>query len=294
MSLVQGMVAMTCEVMGLGLQADTMGRAEDDTMQVGGLIRQWRQQRRLSQARLAYSAEVSPRHLSCLETGKSRPSRQMLLVLASALDVPLRERNVWLTAAGFAPAYPESDLFSDEHTAVRHAVELVVKHAPYGAIAIDRQWTVLMLDEAWEPFRQALMPRPLRVGDNLLEHTLAMDGLRPLLTNWEDVARATLERLRREAIATGDAGLEALFERLVRLPGVPEDWQIAQPQRAEQLVVPVRLRAHGLDLSLFTTLTTVGTPVDVTLSEIRVESYYPADEASLALMTAMREGTLSF
>ena len=262
-------------------------------MQVGGLIRQWRTQRRMSQAVLADCAQVSPRHLSCLETGKSHPSRQMVLVLASALDVPLRERNVWLTAAGFAPAYPETDLFADEATAVRHAVELVVNHAPYGAIAIDRTWTVLMLDTPWEPFRQAVMPRPIRVGDNLLEHTLSQDGLRPLIVNWEEVARATLERLRREAIASGDDALNDLFDELVTLPGIPEDWRTAQPELAERLVVPVRLRSHGLELSLFTTLTTVGTPVDVTLSEIRVESYYPADEASLALMEAMRSGTLT-
>ncbi len=257
-------------------------------MTVGPLIRQWRVQRRMSQAALSDAAEVSTRHLSCLETGKAHPSQQMVLLLASALDIPLRERNTLLRSAGYAPAYAETDLFADSGTAVRHAVELIVQSAPFGAIAVDRLWTIIVQDTAYDAFRRSLLPRPMEVGDNLLERTFAADGLRPYIENWEEVARTTLERVRREALADSDDALWALYERLLAMDGVPVGWRQPASFLADRLVVPIILRAAGQRASLFSTLTTVGTPVDVTLSEIRIESYYPADAQTEALLRAVR------
>jgi transcriptional regulator with XRE-family HTH domain len=260
------------------------------TMTVGPLLREWRVQRRMSQAALSDAAEVSTRHLSCLETGKAHPSQQMVLLLASALDVPLRERNTMLRAAGYAPAYPESDLFADSGTAVRHAVELIVHSAPFGAVAVDRLWTVVLQDSAFDAFRRSVFPRPMEVGDNLLERTFAADGLRPFIENWEEVARTTLERVRREALADSDDELWALYESLLGMQGVPSEWRQPATFLADRLVIPVVLRVGDQRASLFSTLTTVGTPVDVTLSELRIESYYPADAQTEALLRAVRDG----
>jgi transcriptional regulator with XRE-family HTH domain len=256
-------------------------------MVIGSLLRHWRERRRLSQAELAELAEVSARHLSCLERGRARPSRPMVLVLASALDVPLRERNTLLRAAGFAPAYRETDLGAPEMAQVRLALELMLhNHEPHGAVVLDRTWNVLMANRPWRTIFESMMgPRAEPV--NLLKLTFDPGGLKPLLLNWEEVAKATLERVRREAATEGDDELHALYEELCAMPGVPDsvlrsDWSSPPP-----LVIPVKIGLPGVQLSLFTTLTTLGTPTDVTLSELRIEAYHPADEATAAWMRAV-------
>ncbi|TNE87970.1 MAG: XRE family transcriptional regulator [Deltaproteobacteria bacterium] len=243
---------------------------------VGGLIRGWRRKRRMTQQDLAEAAEVSTRHLSCLETGKARPSQEMVLVLGSAMDMPLRARNTLLMAAGFAPAYRQHDLDAPEMASVRLALDFLLKQAePYGAVVLDRTWHVIQVNRAFE-LLGVMLGSPVLPGDNLLRLLFTGKGLREVITNWEELARDTLQRLHREAIITQDEALFALFEELLAVPGVPASWRRDDPEEASALVVPMNLRVMGQELSMFTTVTTLGTPVDVTLSELRIESYFPA------------------
>ncbi len=254
---------------------------------LGDLLRHWRKQRRLSQQALAEDAEISTRHLSCLETGRARPSREMLLVLASALDVPLRERNTMLLAAGFAPAYRETDLSSPALRPLRTAMEHLLLHAePYGALAMDRTWNLVMANRPFRGLAELLLGRPLRVGENMLELTLRSDALAPAIRHYDAVARAMLLRLHREAVTTGDADLFDLLAHLESLDGVPPDWRRDAFLTEHPVAMTVDLDLGGQPLSLFTTLTTMGTPTDVTASELRIEHYFPADAASEAFLRA--------
>lgn len=253
---------------------------------VGDLVRRWRELRRLSQSDLSQAAEVSTRHLSCVERGVARPSREMILVLASALDVPLRERNTMLQAAGFAPAYRETDLGAPEMAQVRQALELMLlNHEPFGAVVVDRAWNVMLANRPWNAVFGALAG-PGTGPVNLLRATFEPDGVRRFLLNWDEIARGTLERLRREATTEGDPELHALYEELLAMPGVPAALRNAAWDRPPPLVLPVRLRFGDVDLSLFTTIATLGTPTDITLSELRIEQYHPADAATAAWLRA--------
>ena len=254
---------------------------------VGGMIRHWRKQRRMSQLHLAEAAEVSTRHVSCLETGRAQPSRQMVLVLASALDVPLRHRNTLLQAAGFAPAYRETDLEAPGLEAVRYALGFMLEAAePNGVLVMDRCWDLYMANRPFQTLAQLVLGRALEPGDNMIELTLRDDGFKPFIRQWDDLARGMLLRLHREAVANGD---DVLFERVQQLEaieGVPQDWR-----RDVWVDVPVAmtmtLDLFGQQASLFTTLTTMGTPTDITLSELRIEHYFPADEASRLVLESL-------
>jgi len=250
---------------------------------VGRILRSWRRSRRLSQEQLALEAEVSPRHLSCIETGRARPSRDMVLRLASVLDLPLRERNVLLGAAGFAPAYRQTDFFSAEMAPVRRAVEFMLeRHEPYGAVVIDSGWNVLLANSGAQRLLAAFFPQgdPSLLG-NMLRLTLDPAGLRNVLTNWAPLARMTIHRTRLEAAAQGPESPAArILEEVMALDGLPDDVHQVPDPDALPLVVPLSLRRDELGVDLFATITTVGTPADVTAQEIRVETWFPADEAS--------------
>lgn len=247
---------------------------------IGELVRHWRRYRRLSQADLAEAAEVSTRHVSCVERGRARPSRQMVLILASALEVPLRERNTMLRAAGFPPVYRQTALDAPQMTAVRKAIGLLLdNHAPYPAIVIDPSWNVLLGNDPWRTLCALVLPGPEPIP-NVVRAIFEPGPLRSILDNWEEVARATLARVRREAMTEGDEALDELYNDLIVAPDLPrsvlrDNWDVPPA-----LLIPVRLRIGGDVLSLFTTLTTLGTPTDITLSELRIEQYFPADEAT--------------
>lgn len=252
---------------------------------VGGLVRQWRQLRGLSQLALADRAEVSTRHLSFVETGKSSPSREMVLVLASALEVPLRERNRWLLAAGFAPVYRERDFAAPEMGELRRVLELVLaQHEPFPALVVDRRWQVLMAN------RGAMRVLLTFAGDadvlsksggNGMHAIFRPDGLRHAIVNWQEVAATVLHRLRREAFddpsPDGVAALLAELERYGPWPG-PRDDDPDEPR----LLIPVHLRRGSLELRFVTTIASMGTPVDLTAHELRIETYYPLDEQTRA------------
>lgn len=253
---------------------------------VGTLLRGWRRRRRMSQLDLAEAAEVSTRHLSCVERGRARPSRQLVLVLASALEVPLRERNVLLQAAGHAPAYRAAPFDDPSLAPVRQALTFLLEaNEPNGMLVMDRAWRLLLVNRPFQVIATLALGRALVPGDNLLELSLAPWGFRPMMVDPDPLVRNMLQRLHREAVATGDPELFALLERLVALEGVPGDWRSAAVDDAPAM--GVRLQIAGQPLTLFTALTTLGTPGDATLSELRIETWFPADAATRAALEAL-------
>ena len=251
----------------------------------GGLLRAWRQSRRLSQEKLALSADVSPRHLSCIETGRASPSRDMVLLLASVLDVPFRDRNTLLAAAGFAPIYRETEYASPEMAPIRRAVGFILaRHEPYGAIVVDSGWNLIEANQGaarlFATFVPAEEPSLVTNMARLLFHP---QGMRDVIANWEEVARAMLIRTHLEAAAQGpDSPAARIYEELVAMPGVPTDIHRIEHGVPMSIVIPLYLERGGLAVKLFTTVTTLGTPADVTAQELRIETWFPADDASEA------------
>ncbi|WP_249999141.1 helix-turn-helix transcriptional regulator [Actinoplanes sp. M2I2] len=246
---------------------------------VGELLRQWRQKRGISQLDLAIAADVSPRHVSLVETGRSRPSPEMILRLAHQLQVPLRDRNRLLLAGGFAPRYPERPLNDDALSAARSAVQRVLDaHEPYPALVFDRRWNILLTNRAVDPFFAQVAPDLLRPPVNLVRLGLDPRGLAALVVNLADVRAMFRTRITRQLAAAPDPELTALYEELL----APE--ADAEPSRsvASDVVLPMVVRVAGRELRLFSTITTFGTPMDITLDEVAIESYYPADEETAA------------
>lgn len=244
---------------------------------VGALLRQWRQRRRLSQLDLACEADISTRHLSFVETGRAQPSRDMLLHLAEQLEIPLRERNRLLSAAGFAPLYSQHDLADPALEPARQAIDQLLKaHEPYPALAIDRQWNLLAANASVGPFlvgvADALLGPPL----NVLRLSLHPEGLAPRIVNLAQWRAHLLLRLHRDAEISGDPQLLALHEELLTYPA-PEDEGEAS---AETVLMPVQLRTEAGVLSMISTTTVFGTPNDVTLAELALETFFPADAFS--------------
>ncbi|MBD0328802.1 MAG: helix-turn-helix transcriptional regulator [Thermoleophilia bacterium] len=258
---------------------------ETGSAHAGRLLREWRERRNLSQLRLASASAISARHLSFVETGRARASRTMLLHLAERLDLPLRERNRLLLAAGYAPAYGERSLDDDEMRAVREALErLLAAHEPYPAVVVDRGWSLVLANAAVAFLTDGVDPELLEPPANALRATLHPHGLAPRILNFAEWSAHLLHRLRRELEATGDPALEALFEELRGYPGVRADPLPADGAAPAQVVLPLHLRHGHRRLSFFATVTTFGTPADVTLAELSVEAFYPADAATAAVL----------
>ncbi|MFF5217026.1 helix-turn-helix domain-containing protein [Micromonospora sp. NPDC000442] len=246
---------------------------------VGELLRQWRQRRGLSQLDLAIAADVSARHVSLVETGKSKPSADMILRLADQLHVPLRDRNQLLLAGGFAPRYTERPLDDDALSAAQDAIRRVLRaHEPYPAVVFDRRWNILMTNRAVDPFFAQVAPDLLRPPVNLVRLGLHPRGLARLVVNLADVRAVFRTRISRQLATAPDPDLTTLYEELLT-PGPDE----ASDQRIDgDVVIPMILNVDGRELRLFSTITTFGTPMDVTIDEIAIESYYPADAESAA------------
>jgi transcriptional regulator with XRE-family HTH domain len=243
---------------------------------VGDLLRDWRQRRRLSQLALANEADVSARHVSFLETGRAQPSREMLLRLAERLEIPLRERNGLLIAAGFAPVYAERPLDDPALVSAREAVDLVLAgHEPYPAIAIDRHWTLIAFNDAIPRLLTSVDPELLKPPVNVLRLSLHSDGLAPSIINLGQWRAHLLERLRRQIEVSGDPVLADLLHELSGYPY--EEEPRSSPYQVNGVVVPLSLRLGDTVLDLFSTTTIFGTPVDITLSELAIESFFPAN-----------------
>ena len=259
---------------------------------VGHLIRDWRQLRRLSQLDLALEAEISQKHLSFVESGRSQPSRDMVLLLAEHLGVPLRERNALLLAAGYAPVYLERALEDPSLQAAKSAIDLVLKgHEPYPALAVDRHWTLLAANAAVAPLLSLVAdPDLLRPPVNVLRLALHPGGLAAAIINLEEWRSHLLARLRQQVRATADPILAELLAELLSYdaPIAPARKAHNQPVEAEPaIVVPLRLRVGEATLSFISITTVFGTPVDITLSELALETFFPADAATTQALHAM-------
>jgi transcriptional regulator with XRE-family HTH domain len=235
----------------------------------------------MSQLALASAAEVTARHVSFVETGRATPSRDMVLTLARTLDVPLRERNQMLLAAGYAPVYRETSVAEAAMAPVRGAVERMLSHhQPYPAVVLDRHWNVTLANAPAEAmFGWLLDPIGLPQPANVVRLIFAPDGLRPYVANWTEVGQALIQRVHREAVGgLPDEQTRALLDEALAQPGVPQHWRTPDFLTPLNPVVPVRFRKDQLTVNYFSMVTTVGTPQDVTAQEIRVESFFPLDE----------------
>ena len=248
---------------------------------VGALLRSWRQRRGLSQLDLACEADISTRHVSFLETGRSLPSRAMLIHLSERLDIPLRERNTLLVAAGFAPVYGERRLEDPALPAARRAVDQVLAgHEPYPALAVDRHWTLVAANRAVAPLLAGAAADLLAPPVNVLRLSLHPAGLAARIENLQQWREHVLLRLSRQIAASGDPVLRRLLEELGSLPPPGDAGPPAASVEHPEVAIPLRLRTDGGVLSLISTTTVFGTAVDVTLSELAVEAFFPADAAT--------------
>ena len=252
----------------------------------GPLLREWRRRRRLSQLELALEAGVSARHLSFIETGRSRPSAEMVLHLSERLDVPLRDRNALLLAAGHAPAYAQHDLDAPELGPVRDALDRVLEgHAPNPALVVDRHWGLVAANDAVGVLIAGAAPHLLEPPVNVLRLSLHPEGVAPRIANLPEWRAHLLDRLGREAVASGDPALAALHEELAAYPSAGPP--VVPDLEASAIAVPLRLRHAGTQLAFISTVTTFGTAVDVTVSELSIESFFPADAATAAALGAL-------
>ncbi|WP_105428417.1 helix-turn-helix domain-containing protein [Neorhizobium sp. T6_25] len=258
---------------------------------LGDFLREWRRRRRMSQLDLALEAEISQRHLSFIESGRATPSRDMLLHLAERLEVPLRERNPMLLAAGFAPVFAERKLDDPALQPARRAIDMVLKgHEPFPALAVDRHWTLVAANAAVAPLLADVADPSLIEGPvNVLRLSLHPQGLAPHIANLVEWRNHLLERLHQQIAATGDRILQKLLEELSGYP-IPEGASKSTSKHDYAgIAVPMELRTEAGLLSFISTTTVFGTPVDVTLSELAVESFFPANDETARLLRQMAE-----
>ncbi len=253
---------------------------KESVQTVGSLLKQWRERRRKSQLDLALDAEISTRHLSFVETGRARPSREMILLLAENLEIPLRERNKILVTAGFAPVYSEKSFEDVSFGAVRSAVELILRgHEPFPALAIDRHWNMVAANKTVPLMLEGVAAGLLAPPVNVLRLSLHPEGLAPRIVNLHEWREHLISRLRKQVEDTADFALEELLKEL-------SSYKPANPRRGKAsktvsgIVIPLKIESPFGTLSFISTTTVFGTPVDVTVSEIALETFFPADDAT--------------
>jgi len=256
----------------------------------GVLLRRWRTVRRISQLTLALDANISTRHLSCVETGRAKPSPEMVLRLAEALVIPLRERNTLLQAAGYAPLYRRASLDAPGMEAARHAVDLLLRQQePYPVIVTDRYWNTLRMNSGMKhffgrfPICDSIRPH------NGVRFVFHPKGLRPFMENWESVAARIIQRLHREVAANpSDETMKSFLAELLSYPAVPSRWRVLNFDDSPPPFLTIDYRWNNSTLRFFATVTTFGTAQDVALQEMRIESFFPADEATRAALITVR------
>lgn len=257
---------------------------------VGSLLRDWRQRRRFSQMALALEADISPKHLSFVESGRARPSREMLLHLADCLEVPLRDRNRLLVAAGFAPAFQEHALDDPAFADVRQAIDQVLTgHEPYPALAVDRHWTLVAANRGIAPLIATAAAHLLRPPVNVLRLSLHPDGLAPRILNLSQWRAHILSRLRRQADHSADPMLSSLLEELRGYPDISDAPAFRLADDAPlAAVVPLHLLTEHGTLSFISTTMVFGMPVDITSAELAIESFFPADAVTAERLRGAR------
>jgi transcriptional regulator with XRE-family HTH domain len=258
---------------------------------VGRLIQAWRHSRRKSQLALALEAGISARHLGFLEVGRSQPSREMVLLLADALDVPLRERNTLLVAAGYAPLYRETGLTAPELGHAHKALRLILDHhEPFPAVVMDPHWNLILTNQGADRFFERLLPAPTVPGPpNVVRLMFDPQGLRPFVANWEEAAGALLRRVHREALGgVPDEVTERLLDEVLAFPDVPRRWRTPESLGlTPPPLVAIQFRKDELAMDWFSTVTTLGTPQDITLQEMRIECFFPANAETEAAAHAL-------
>lgn len=260
-----------------------------DRPTVGALLREWRNRRHMSQLDLALEADVSSRHLSFIETGKARPSADMVVALAEQLDVPLRDRNQLLLAAGYAPAYGQRDLDEPEMGPVREALDRVLAgHDPYPAIVVDRHWGRVAANRAVGLLLEGVAGHLLEEPVNVLRVSLHPEGCAPRIVNLGEWRAHVLDRLGRQAVSSGDPALAALHAELADYPA--GDAAPSPDLAAGEIATPLRIRSGDIELAFISTYTTFGTAIDVTVSELSIESFFPADEHTARFVRAWAGG----
>jgi transcriptional regulator with XRE-family HTH domain len=251
---------------------------------VGELIRTWRQRRNLSQLELSLDSAISARHLSFVETGRAKPSREMVLHLAERLEIPLRERNGLLLAAGFAPLFAERPLDHEEMAPVRAALEHFLRaHEPYPAVVVDGHWNLISANDALDVLIEDVAPALLEPPANGLRITLHPDGMAPRIVNFAQWSSHLIRRLRRRAAITADAELERLYEEVKQYPHVELEAP-ASDSDASEVVLPLRIRHGARELAFLSTISTFGSANDITLAELSVEAFYPAHAATAKVL----------
>lgn len=257
----------------------TLSQARKTHPPVGVLLREWRAARRLSQLDLSLETGVSTRHLSCVETGKAQPSRETLSRLADALDMPLRERNALLLAAGYAPQYSENTLATPALERMREAIELIIAHQePYPAFVINRHFDVLMANQAAQRVNALLMRGQQSPHTNLLRQVFDPDDFRKVIVNWPEVAQKFLRHLHADIAAVpSDTAAQALLDEVLAYPDVPARWRFRDVEEEPAPVLNLIFQSDLGQLRFFETITTFAAPRDVTLDELRIECAFPAD-----------------
>jgi transcriptional regulator with XRE-family HTH domain len=274
---------------GCDASSSASGSARMRKSQLGALLRRWRNVRRLSQLDLALDADISMRHLSCLETGRAQASREMVLRLAEALQIPLRERNAFLIAAGYAPLYRQTHLDALEMEAARSAVDFLIgQQEPYPALVVDRYWNILRMNAGTKRFLKLFPgcdPAARGNGVRLIFHP---HGLRPFIENWEHVAARLIQRVHREILANPlDEKMKVFLDELLSYPAVPSRWRSLEFDGYPPPFFTIDYRWNDCTLRLFSTITSFGTSQDIELHELRIESFFPADQVTRATLTAI-------
>ncbi|MBX3524504.1 MAG: helix-turn-helix domain-containing protein [Xanthobacteraceae bacterium] len=260
------------------------------TKPAGEVLREWRQRRRMTQLDLALDADISAKHLSFLETGRAQPSREMVLNLAERLEMPLRERNGLLVAAGFAPMFSERPLSDPSLAKAREAVELVLKgHEPYPAVAVDRHWNIVSANRPVGALISGASPALLKAPVNIMRLSLHPEGLARQIVNFHEVRAHLIARLRRQIELSGDAQLAELLREISAYPKPSRSVVPIREGSADEVVIRTIVDTPAGRLSLFSTMTIFGSPVDVTLSELAIESFFPADSETAAILRKISE-----
>jgi transcriptional regulator with XRE-family HTH domain len=261
----------------------------------GRLLREWRTRRRVSQLDLAVEADVSSRHVSFIETGRSQPSREMVLMLARVLDVPLRDQNELLMAAGYAAVYRTTDLDAPALEQARRALDFMLRQQePYPAIVVDRNWTLLKANNGAVRLVETFTDPSAASewGGNAMRLMFHPRGFRPHIVNWEAMAAALIQWLHRDVLSgLGGAETHALLDELLSYPGVPPRWRLLDLDVSTAPFLAIEFRKGDLELRYFSTLTTLGTPHDITLQELRIEAFFPADAETEEASRRMAEGS---
>jgi transcriptional regulator with XRE-family HTH domain len=274
----------------VGQRAHNVKAMVEEVQTVGRLVRSWREVRRFSQLELAVEAEVSQRHLSFIESGRAAPSREMILHLAEHLEIPFRDRNLMLLAAGYSPIYGDRPLDDPTLAHAKSALELLLKaHEPYPALTVDRRWNIVGANQALGLLLDGVDPELLKPPSNALRISLHPGGLAPKIVNLAEWRQHLFDRLRRQFRITRDPALDALLSELTSYPCNPDE-RTNHPHEllTNEVAIPLRLKTAQGVLSFLSTVTVFGTPVEITLSEVSLEAFYPADQETARVLGVIK------